>query len=58
MIDGKTGFVTRDDSEFGAAAIRLLVDDGLWLAQHRACLELQRSRGWDDMAAEFEALIP
>ncbi len=58
VVDGKTGFVARNEAEFGAWTIRLLVDDALWLAQHRACLATQRSRGWADMAAEFEALIP
>ncbi len=57
VIDGKTGFVARNEAEFGAAAIRLLVDDGLWLAQHRACLATQRSRGWTDMADDFDALL-
>jgi glycosyltransferase involved in cell wall biosynthesis len=57
VIDGKTGFVARTEAEFGAAAIRLLVDDGLWVAQHRACLATQRSRGWADMAADFDALL-
>ncbi|MBI3507898.1 MAG: glycosyltransferase family 4 protein [Proteobacteria bacterium] len=58
VIDGRTGFVARNEAEFGASTIRLLVDDALWLSQHRTCLASQRARGWADMAADFEALIP
>ncbi len=58
VIDSKTGFVAHDEADFAAAAVRLLTDDALWLAQHRACLAQQRSRGWADMAADFGALVP
>ncbi|MBL8831780.1 MAG: glycosyltransferase family 4 protein, partial [Rhodospirillales bacterium] len=51
VIDGETGFVAADEDAFAAAAVRLLTDDALWLAQHRACLSRQRARGWADMAA-------
>ncbi len=56
--DGKTGFVAADADAFAAAAVRLLSDDALWLAQHRMCLATKRSRGWNDMAADFAALVP
>jgi glycosyltransferase involved in cell wall biosynthesis len=56
--DGKTGFVAKDADAFADAARRLLADDALWLAQHRACLAGKRSRGWNDMAADFAALVP
>ncbi|MCM0022205.1 MAG: glycosyltransferase, partial [Tagaea sp.] len=55
--DGETGFVARNSAEFVAAARRLLDDDALWTAQHRACLATQRARGWADMAADFEKLL-
>lgn len=58
VVDGKTGFVAKDEDSFAAAAVRLLGDDALWRAQHRACLASQRSRGWADMAADFGALVP
>jgi glycosyltransferase involved in cell wall biosynthesis len=58
VIDGVTGYVTGDDNEFANAAVRLLVDDALWSAQHRAALRKQRGWGWGDAAAAFERLIP
>lgn len=58
VIDGKTGFVAKSEAEFVDAARRLLTDDALWLAQHRACLATQNKRGWADMAADFERLLP
>lgn len=58
VIDGVTGYVTGDDNEFALAAVRLLADDALWAAQHRAALEKQRGWGWADAAAAFEKLIP
>ena len=54
---GQTGFVVQDQAEFAKSAIDLLIDDGLWTAQHQAALDLQRSWGWDQAAAEFERLI-
>jgi glycosyltransferase involved in cell wall biosynthesis len=58
VIDGVTGYVTADDNEFAAAAVRLMADDRLWTAQHRAALDRQRGWGWADAAAAFERLIP
>ncbi len=58
VIDGETGFVAKSETEFIDAARRLLTDDALWLAQHRACLATQNKRGWADMAADFERLLP
>ena len=57
--DGATGFVVADGDEaaFAAAAIRVLSDDTLWLAQHREALATQASFGWDDAAAAFEKLL-
>ncbi len=58
VIDGKTGFVAKSEVEFVDAARRLLGNDALWLAQHRACLATQNKRGWTDMAEDFESLLP
>lgn len=58
VIDGVTGYVTGDDNEFAAAAARLLADDALWRAQHRAAIARQRGWGWDSAATAFERLIP
>ena len=43
---------------FAIEPLSLLADDGLWDAQHAACLAAQRSFGWSDAAAQFERLIP
>jgi glycosyltransferase involved in cell wall biosynthesis len=53
VIDGVTGFVASGPDAFADAARRLLSDDALWTAQHRACLASQGQRGWDDMAQDF-----
>ena len=58
VVDGKTGFVARDDTAFAESAVRLLRDDDLWQAQHDAALATQRRWGWADAAAAFEELIP
>lgn len=58
VIDGQTGFVAKSEAGFVDAARRLLSDDALWLAQHRACLTTQNKRGWADMAEDFERLLP
>jgi glycosyltransferase involved in cell wall biosynthesis len=57
VVDGATGFVVRGREAFAAAAIRLLREDALWQAQHRACLERQRRFGWPEAAASFEELL-
>ena len=54
---GETGFVADNRADFIAAARRLLDDDALWRRMHRACLAVQRARGWADMAADFEGLL-
>jgi len=58
VIDGETGFVASDDAAFADAARRLLTDDALWLGQHHAALDKQRSWRWPQAAEEFERLIP
>jgi glycosyltransferase involved in cell wall biosynthesis len=58
VVDRETGFVLRagDRAAFAGAAIRLLTDDALWRDQHDAALRYNRTRGWDDVAADFEEL--
>ena len=56
ILKDRTGFLAADDGDFAQAAIRLLTDDALWSAQQAAALVTQRDRGWDQVAAEFEAL--
>lgn len=62
VINRTTGFVVsaeegRDEDEFAVATGKLLTDDALWSRMHAASLARQRSRGWDDAAADFESLI-
>lgn len=56
--NNETGYVTTSREAFADAAVALLVDDGLWRAQHRACLATQRAWGWAEAAREFEKLLP
>jgi glycosyltransferase involved in cell wall biosynthesis len=56
--DGVTGFIAADARSFSELAVQLLTDDALWRRQHDAALMTQRSFGWDDAAARFEALLP
>jgi len=53
VVDGVTGFVVDGPASFADAARRLLIDDALWTAQHRACLASQGKRSWGDMAQDF-----
>ena len=57
VIDGVTGHVAGDDDSFAAAAIALLRDDDLWRRYHAEALARQRGQSWDEVAAQFEALI-
>jgi glycosyltransferase involved in cell wall biosynthesis len=57
VIDGETGHVAADDAGFAAAAIALLRDDDLWRRFHVEALARQRGFSWDEIAAQFEALI-
>ncbi|PWS34251.1 hypothetical protein DFH01_26885 [Falsiroseomonas bella] len=54
--DGVTGVVAPDEDSYVEHAVRLLTDDACWREMHAAALALQRGRGWDEVAAEFEAL--
>src|SRR5215468_2494586 len=58
VIDGVTGRVAENDEAFVAAAVALLCDNELWRRWHLASLERQQGLNWDDVAAQFEALIP
>jgi glycosyltransferase involved in cell wall biosynthesis len=55
--DGRTGFVVEGAAAFAEAAVRLLTDDGLWLAQHHNALAEQRGYGWNEAAAAFEQFL-
>jgi len=57
VIDGVTGHIAADDDSFAGAAIALLRDDDLWRQFHAEALARQRGQSWDEVAAQFEALI-
>jgi glycosyltransferase involved in cell wall biosynthesis len=54
LIDGKTGFLAPDEEKFAACSCRLLKDEALWTAQHKAALDRRRSFTWADAAAMWE----
>jgi glycosyltransferase involved in cell wall biosynthesis len=56
VVNGKTGFVTKDKSSFADSAVRLLTDDALWRTQHAAALA-RGAAGWDDVAQQFETFF-
>ena len=57
VIDGETGRVAVSDGEFAEAAIAALCDDAVWRGWHQGALATQRGLGWDEVAAQFEALM-
>jgi len=57
VIDRVTGHITADEDSFANAAIALLRDDDLWRRFHAEALARQRGQSWDEIAAQFEALI-
>lgn len=57
VVDGKTGFVAKDNRIFSEGCVKLLEDEALWFDQHKACLLTQSQWGWADACAAFEELI-
>ena len=57
VVDGVTGHIEADDNSFAGAAIALLEDDVLWRRFHTEALARQHGQSWDEIAAQFEALI-
>ena len=60
--DRDSGFVVtadpeREERDFAAATLKVLTDDNLWRRLHKGAVTRQRSRGWDEAAADFEKLI-
>ncbi|MFQ5784195.1 MAG: glycosyltransferase [Alphaproteobacteria bacterium] len=55
--DSETGFLVPDDEAFASCAILLLIDDGVFRGRSGDARTHQRSRSWDDAAAEFETLF-
>ena len=57
VIDGKTGFIVKNEKCFSESAKRLLMDDNLWSSQHSAALQTQGNWRWRDAAQCFEEII-
>ena len=55
ILDGRTGFLARDDDAFANCAVLCLKEDIVYRGRSRDARDLQRDRSWDDVAAEFEA---
>ena len=58
MADGLSGRVAASDEAFVDAAIAVLRDDEVWRLWHHGALTTQRGLSWDEVAAQYEALIP
>ena len=56
VINGETGFVAFNDSDFVHHGKAILTDDILWRRLHASALERQRSYSWDNAAEAFEKL--
>ncbi len=57
VIDGVTGFVRGDESEFAERAVALMTDDNLWRRQHEAALQYQQGISWSEHAGRLEAAL-
>jgi glycosyltransferase involved in cell wall biosynthesis len=59
--DDITGFVLPDipgsgDAAYADRVVQILSDDATWRRLRDGALATQRARGWNDVAADFEAL--
>jgi glycosyltransferase involved in cell wall biosynthesis len=57
VIDGVTGFVRADETEFAERVVALLTDDALWRRQHEAALQYQQGISWSEHAGRLEAAL-
>jgi glycosyltransferase involved in cell wall biosynthesis len=57
VIDGVTGFVRANETEFAERAVALLTDDALWRRQHEAALQYQQGISWSEHAGRLEAAL-
>ena len=57
VIDGVTGFVRADETEFAERTVALLTDDALWRRQHEAALQYQQGISWSEHAGRLEAAL-
>jgi glycosyltransferase involved in cell wall biosynthesis len=58
VADGLSGRVATSDDAFVDAASAVLRDDAVWRLWHHGALTAQRGLSWDEVAAQYEALIP
>lgn len=58
VVDGETGFLTRGEDAFCDRAVALLTEGDLWRRMHAAALARRNARTWDDVAQDFEGLLP
>lgn len=57
IINGQTGFLAPDDEAFVNLAVRLLDDQPTFDQLSAKARDLQRSRGWDRVAQDFEGFL-
>lgn len=56
ILEGRTGFLARDDAAFAEYAFRLLDDQATFARMSEHALAERRGRPWEAVAEEFEAL--
>ena len=57
VVHDDTGWIASSVADMGAALVRILTDDALWLRYHRASLTHPDLLSWDEQAAEWERYI-
>ncbi|MBL8571882.1 MAG: glycosyltransferase [Phreatobacter sp.] len=57
VVDGETGWVAGNETQFAAKTIELLQDRAVFDRMSARCRELRRGRTWPIAAAEFEGLV-
>ncbi len=55
VTHGQTGFLCEDQESFAKATLRLLREDGLWRAHHKAAQESRKDLSWDKAADAWES---
>lgn len=57
VVHDETGWIAGSITDMGAALVRILTDDALWLRYHKACLTHPDLLSWDQQAVEWESYI-
>ncbi len=57
IVDGRSGFLAPDDEAFVNCAVLCLKEDIVYRGRSKDAVRMQRSRSWDDAAAEIEAMV-